>query len=103
MASRRGLPLEIKPSKGNEEVTRMLKWNWKKRFENLKAQIVYRSAETSLTLLKRKVPASAENKSYLQSLNLARITGLPTDAVGYAIQGTAKQASGRSLKPDGTI
>jgi len=104
MASRgRGLVLSIKPDKASEEVTRMLKWNWKRRFQNLTAQIVYNSADTSLKAMKKKIPSKPENKEYLKSLGLARITGLSEGTVGYAIQGKSKQVSARSLKPDGTI
>lgn len=98
-----GLDLSIKPNKDSEEVLRMLKWNWKRRFEKLKAQIVYKSAETSLKELKSKIPNKPENKEYLKSLSIAKITGLPEDTVGYAIQGAPKNVSGRVLKPDGTI
>ena len=104
MASKkRGLLLEVKSDKASEEVLRMLEWNWKRRFEKLQAQVVYRSAETSLKFLREKVPAKAENKEYLQSLSLVGITGLPEGSVGYAIQGKSKKVSTRGLAPGGTL
>ncbi len=101
--AKRGLSLTVTPDKDNKDVLRMLRVNWKKRFENLKAQLVYHSAESALKTIKRKVPLTAETKSYLASLELARITGLPQGAVGYAIQGKAKKTGKKALTPDGTI
>ena len=103
MASRGGLRLSIKPNQESEKVLGMLERSWKRRFKNLTEQIVYNSADESLKGLKRKIPPKHENKGYLSSLGLARITGLSEGAVGYAIQGRPKQTSGRSLKLDGTI
>lgn len=103
MPPKKGLNLSVKPDKDTEGVLQMLKWNWKRRFQNLTAQIVYSSAEQSLKELKSKVPAKPENKEYVRSLNLAKITGLPEDAVGYAIQGQSKKINEQNLRPEGTI
>jgi hypothetical protein len=103
MPRKGGLFLQITPDKGNKDVLRMLEINWKKRFEKLKSQVVYRAAASSLEAIKRKVPATADNKQYLDSLEVVRITGLPPESVGYAIRGKPKKTRGGALALDGTI
>lgn len=102
---RRGPRLElfVKPDRDSENVLEMLARTWKKRFQSLEAQIVYRSADTTFKDLKSKIPAKKENRQYSDSLELARITGLPPETIGYAIHGKTKQASGSALEPERTV
>lgn len=98
-----GLRLEVKPDKESKDVLHMLEWNWKTRFKKLVAQLVYRSAETSLKGLKAKLPVRPENRKYLESLSVAKITGLPDGEFGYAVQGQAKKARKQQLEPKRVI
>lgn len=103
--ARRGprLELSIKPDQDTEGVLEMLERTWKRRFKHLEAQIVYRSASTTLADIKHKLPQGQEFRKYSSSLELARITGLPEETVGYSIYGKTKQVSGRGLEPLRTI
>jgi hypothetical protein len=103
MPRNRGLSLRITPDKENKDVLRMLELNWKKRFENLKAQIVYRAASSFLDTIRKKVPSTTDTKQYLDALELVRIKGLPDAAVGYAIRSKPKKARGSKLGTDSTI
>lgn len=97
------LELFVKPDRDSKNMLEMLERTWKQRFKHLQAQIVYRSADTTLRDLKSKIPARRENRQYSDSLELARITGLPEETIGYAIHGKTKQASGRALEPERTV
>ena len=87
----------------SEPVKHMLDWTWKRRFQKLQEQFVYRATSLVYTDVLDKIPAVPDNQMYRKSLEFVGITGLPANAVGYAISASAKPKGVRTLATDHTI
>lgn len=89
------MPYGIRPDENAKDVQDMVGRTWKKRFENIRAQMMYLSAKQTKDSIFTKLRSSKDDKEYREGIDIAQVKGVGKGEAAFSVALLGKKKAAR--------